>query len=134
MPFYLRAYTVSITICLLALSLTRPDHVHAQDQGGSHCSDGSLVCLEETTAVETPAAAAAAEATDQPQERPRSRARTGQVEVVVQVDGTNGGEGSGARGGIDVVRDGTGGGFDGVSAWMMGLAEEGVFRRIVGFL
>ena len=53
MPFYLRAYTVSITICLLALSLTRPDHVHAQDQGGSHCSDGSLVCLEETTAVET---------------------------------------------------------------------------------
>ncbi|CAM9875521.1 unnamed protein product, partial [Ectocarpus fasciculatus] len=69
-------------------------------------------------AVETPAAAAAAaEATDQPQERPRSRARTGQVEVVVQVDGTNGGEGSGARAGIDVVRDGTGGGFDGVSAW-----------------
>ncbi|CAM9677623.1 unnamed protein product [Ectocarpus fasciculatus] len=83
-------------------------------------------------AVEIPAAAA--EATEQPQERPRSRARTGQVKVGVQVDGTNGGEGSGARAGIDVVRDGTGDGFDGVSAWMMGLAEEGVFRKIVGFL
>ncbi|CAN0205389.1 unnamed protein product, partial [Ectocarpus fasciculatus] len=74
-------------------------------------------------AVEIPAAtAAAAEATEQPQERPRSRARTGQVEVEVEVDGTNGSGGgagarSGTRAGIEVVRESTGCGFDGVSAW-----------------
>ncbi|CAN0048771.1 unnamed protein product [Ectocarpus fasciculatus] len=90
-------------------------------------------------AVEIPTAAASAGATEQPQERPRSRARTGQVEVGMKVVGTNGGGGgagarSGARAAIEVERERTGCGFDGVSAWMMGLAEEGVFRSIVGYL
>ncbi|CAB1104401.1 unnamed protein product [Ectocarpus sp. CCAP 1310/34] len=88
-------------------------------------------------AVEIPARAA--EATEQPQQRPRSRARTGQMKVEVEVDGTHrgggrAGERNGARAGIEVVREGTVGGFDGVSAWMTALAEEEVFRRIVGFL
>ena len=61
------------------------------------------------------------------------------MEVEVEVDGTNGGGSgagttSGARAGIEAVREVTGDGFDGVSAWMMAQAEEGVFRRIVGFL
>ncbi|CAB1104400.1 unnamed protein product [Ectocarpus sp. CCAP 1310/34] len=84
-------------------------------------------------AVEIPPAAA--DATEQPQQRPRRRASTGQVEV----DGTNGGGGgtgasSGVRAGIEAVHEGTVAGFGGVSAWMMALTEEGVFRRIVGFL
>ncbi|CAM9169936.1 unnamed protein product [Ectocarpus sp. 8 AP-2014] len=88
-------------------------------------------------AVEIPPAAA--EATEQLQERPRSRARTGQVKVEVEVDGTNGGGGgagarSGARARIEAAGEGTVGGFDGVSAWMMALTEENLFRKIVGFL
>ncbi|CAM9785729.1 unnamed protein product [Ectocarpus fasciculatus] len=88
-------------------------------------------------AVEIPAAAA--EATGRPQARPRTRARTGQGEVEVEMDGTNGGTGgvgarSGVRAGIEVVGEGIGDGFDDVSAWMMAQAEEGVFRRVVGFL
>ncbi|CAN0214309.1 unnamed protein product [Ectocarpus fasciculatus] len=93
--------------------------------------------------VEIPTAAA--EATEQLQERPRSRPRTGEVKVKVEVKvevemvGTSGGGGgagarSGAQDAIEAVREGTGGGFDFVSAWMMGLTEETVFRRIVGFL
>ncbi|CAM9452242.1 unnamed protein product [Ectocarpus sp. 12 AP-2014] len=88
-------------------------------------------------AVEIPAAAV--EATEQSQERPRRRARTRQVKVEVEVVGTNGGGGgagarSGARTRIEAAREGTVGGFDGLLAWMMALAEEDVFRRIVGFL
>ncbi|CAM9532320.1 unnamed protein product, partial [Ectocarpus fasciculatus] len=76
--------------------------------------------------VEIPTAAA--EATEQLQERPRSRPRTGEakvkVEVKVEVEmvGTSGGGGgagarSGAQDAIEGVREGTGGGFDFVSAW-----------------
>ncbi|CAM9605037.1 unnamed protein product [Ectocarpus fasciculatus] len=88
-------------------------------------------------AVEIPATAA--EANERPHDRPKSRARTAQVKVDVEVDGTNGGgwgagARSGARAAVDIVREGTGGGFEGVSVWIMALTEEGVFRKIVGFL
>ncbi|CAB1112044.1 unnamed protein product [Ectocarpus sp. CCAP 1310/34] len=88
-------------------------------------------------AVEIPEAAT--EAIEQTQERPRRHARTGQVEVKVEMDGTNGGGGgagakSGAREGTESMREGTDGGFNGLSAWMIALTEEHLFRKIMGFL
>lgn len=76
----------------------------------------------------------------QPQKGPIQRARTDGVKLEA-VEG--GGRGRGAGGGVGGVanadrragRDGVDcGGFDGMAAWMMGLANEGLFRKIVGFL
>ena len=53
MPFLSRAVTASVSVYLFTVSLVHSDQTHAQDQGSSHCSDGSLVCLEETVTPET---------------------------------------------------------------------------------
>lgn len=74
----------------------------------------------------------------QPQERPGRRARKGQ-QAKVNVDvgdahGSVGGEGS-ARAGIVRADDPRGGsGFEFAAGWLVALAEEDVFRKIVGFL
>ncbi len=54
----------------------------------------------------------------------------------VEIGGASGGcaGGSSRRAGRRGGGEGTGGGFDGVAAWLMGLQDEELFRKIVGFL
>ncbi|CAB1108509.1 unnamed protein product [Ectocarpus sp. CCAP 1310/34] len=74
----------------------------------------------------------------QEQERPSRRARKGQQSKVdVEVDDAHGsvsGEGSSRAGIVRVDGKGDGGGFEFAAGWLVALAEEDVFRKIVGFL
>lgn len=75
----------------------------------------------------------------QPLQRPKRRSRKGQVKVEIMTGGKHSGQGGGSastgtRAAREGSRDGRNGGeFDAVAAWLMGLTDEDVFRRIVGF-
>lgn len=60
------------------------------------------------------------------------------MKVEVNVGGARGraggGSGSGARAQRRAERDGAGGGFDGVAAWLMEVPDAALFRKIMGFL
>ncbi|CAN0267626.1 unnamed protein product [Ectocarpus sp. 8 AP-2014] len=82
----------------------------------------------------------AATATGHASERPSRRARRGQVKVEVEVDGAHGrGGGTAVGSGTACPQrsgrgEGTDSSFDVVAAWLMTVTDEGVFRKIVGYL
>ncbi|CAM9728129.1 unnamed protein product [Scytosiphon promiscuus] len=81
-----------------------------------------------------------AESSGQPLQRPNRRSKRGQVKVEVTMGGaeSGGGGSSASPGRSDVARErspaGSSGGFDGVAAWLMGLTDENIFRRVIGYL
>eukprot|EP00903_Cladosiphon_okamuranus_P014998 g13878.t1 len=90
--------------------------------------------------VEIPDEVSEAVEQQRPQQRPSRRARRGRVKVEVDMGSAHGwgegqGAGSSARAERIGARDGSGGGeFDDLAAWPMAVADEEVFRKIVGFL